>query len=286
MLNNIFTIYNGVIMTGHTIRNPEVSGTFYPSNGKELKNMIMHLLNGVHPDINFKKIIGVIVPHAGYVYSGKTAAYSYSILMKSSARKFIIVGPNHRTFPFYAAVSTTGYWRTPLGDARIDEDLANSIVSEGDIFADDPTVHENEHSVEVQIPFLQYIFQDDFSFVPIILGEQEEKRAIAVSKALKPYLDDTVLIASSDLTHYEPKGVAESKDSKLIEDVLSLDTEKFYETLKARRISACGYGAIAILMELTKSLGGNIKLLNYSTSFDYSKDDSFVVGYSSFVSYL
>jgi AmmeMemoRadiSam system protein B len=272
--------------TEPTVRDPEVSGTFYPSEEKELRNTIMHFLNEVHTDIDFKKIIGVVVPHAGYVYSGRTAAYSYSILKNSSVKKFIIVGPNHNTFPFYAAVSTTGYWRTPLGDARIDESLAKSIVSKGDIFGDDPTAHESEHSIEVQIPFLQYIFGDTFSFVPIILGEQEEKIASSVSKALEPYLDDAILIASSDLTHYEAKSVAEAKDSKLIDDVLSLNTHKFYETLKSKKISACGYGAIAILMELTKSLGGKIKLLNYSTSYDYSKDDSFVVGYSSFVSYL
>lgn len=273
-------------MTAYRIRNPAVSGTFYPSDGKELKDMIMHLLSEVHIGINFKKIIGVIVPHAGYIYSGKTAAYSYSVLMKSSIRKFIVVGPNHRSFPPYAAVGTSGFWMTPLGNARIDEDLANSIVSANNVLVNDPMAQREEHSVEVQIPFLQYIFQDSFSFVPIILGDQDEETAVAISRVLKPYLDDTVLIASSDLTHYEPKEVAQSKDSKLIEDIISLNTNKFYETLKSRRISACGYGAIAVLMELTKSLGGNIKLLNYSTSFDYSKDDSFVVGYSSLVSYL
>lgn len=273
-------------MDTHNVRLPAVSGSFYPSDSNKLDHMISDLIGGVKIEQEFDRIIGLIVPHAGYIYSGKTAAYSYSVIRKNDRRKFIIVGPNHRSFPPYAAISTSGFWETPLGRAKIDENLANLLVSHSRALVKDSMAQREEHSVEVQIPFLQHLFGDNFSFVPIILGDQDEDTAIELSREIEPFADDATIIASSDLTHYDPLETAQSKDARLINDIISLNTERFYETLRSFRITACGYGAIAILMEVTKRLGGKIKLLNYSTSFDYSRDSSFVVGYSSLVSYI
>ncbi len=273
-------------MNTNGVRYPAVSGSFYPGNADDLNAMISELKRGTEVNLDYKRIIGVIVPHAGYIYSGKTALYAYSLIRKDERRKFIIIGPNHRSFPPYGAVGVPGSWETPLGRARIDESLARSLTTGNDLLIRDSKAHMKEHSVEVQIPLLQYFFGNDFSFVPIILGDQEEDTAIGISSLIKPYVNEATLIASSDLTHYEPLKSAQPKDTRLIDDIISLDTDRFYATLKSYRISACGYGAIAILMRVTKMLGGKIKKLNYSTSFDYSRDEDFVVGYASLVSYL
>lgn len=273
-------------MKQENIRYPAVSGSFYPARSDDLNSMIRSLNNGIEEEIHCKRIIGVVVPHAGYIYSGRTGLHSYSLIKKDSNRKFIIIGPNHRSFPPYGAVYVSGFWETPLGRSRIDESIARALTRGNSLLVDDANAHREEHSVEVQIPFLQHFFGSDFSFVPIILGDQDEDTAIGISSSIEPYMDNVTLIASSDLTHYEPLKSAQSKDKRLIDDVISLDIHKYYTTLIKYNISACGYGAIAILMMITRILGGKMKELNYSTSFDYSRDENLVVGYPSLVSYI
>ncbi len=264
-------------------RPPAVSGFFYPQATEDLKKLISDLDKEVQEPEPCGDIIGVVVPHAGYIYSGHTAMFSYEVLKKTGKRRFVILGPNHGSYPGYAAVYSEGSWITPFGPAKIDSELSDSISRNCSSIRSDNSAHSIEHSIEVQIPFLQYSFEE-FQFSPIVLGDQSEQVAIEIGNSLNELPRDVVFIASSDLTHYENESSAEKKDHELISAMESLDTSYFYSLIGKKKISACGYGAIAILMHITKLRGGSLKLLDYSTSGKVSKDWSSVVGYASLAS--
>ncbi len=266
------------------IRNPVVAGYFYPDDATELSSLISSF--NVTEEPSGQRLIGVVVPHAGYIYSGKTAMYSYAAVKNGTLRKFIIIGPNHNPFTEFTSIYPEGTWKTPLGVSNIDSELAKKIMKGSKYIVEDEESHKREHSIEVQIPFLQYIFGSGFTFVPLILGYQDEYIAEDIASAIMPYNSEAVIIASSDFTHYEKKESVERKDFDLISKITSLDTDGFYEILEKENISACGYGAIATLMIITKKLGGKIKLMNHSTSGDVNGDYRSVVGYASLVAYV
>jgi AmmeMemoRadiSam system protein B len=269
------------------MRYPAVSGMFYPDGKSDLESIIDRSLSRAEiPDLAIGRLIGVVVPHAGYEYSGTTAAYSYNILRKyAPGRDFVILGPNHRGTG--SSISTTGDdWRTPLGDARVNIGIMNEILSEARIVENDPRSHRAEHSIEVQIPFLQRVFDNDFTFVPISLWYQEEDVVEILGSVLSRHSGEFSIIASSDLNHYQKREITDRKDLELIARIEELDVKGFYKTLRDLDVSACGYGPIATLMHVTRELGGRMKLIHHTTSGEVTGYGEPVVGYASLVSYL
>jgi len=272
------------------IRTPAVAGMFYPKETHELKSAIhdcfLHPFGpGKTPPLeNDEKILGVICPHAGYMYSGPIATNSFYHISSQKPELVIIIGPNHWGIGCNVAVMKEGQWQTPLGSVEVDTDSAiklNEIskMTELDFFS-----HTKDHSLEVQVPMLQEIYSHKFKILPIILIDQGCKTARELGKALAKIakIKKTVIIGSSDFTHYEENSYAYKQDKLLIEPILELDVERFYSILQENQISACGYGAIASTMVACKELGASKgTLLKYATSGDVVGDKSSVVGYAS-----
>ena len=274
------------------IRTPAVSGTFYPENEKKLKNLIhecfMHPIGPgkTSPTDSDEKIYGVICPHAGFVYSGPVACHSFYSLSASSSKLAIIVGPNHYGIGQNTASMIDVSWKTPFGLVEVDSDSVLELREHLDILEIDSFSHSKEHSIEVQIPMLQDVFSDEMKILPISLINQEQKTATLVGSAIAKIAQekDALLIGSSDFTHYEENGFAYSQDQALIDPILKLDVDEFYKILYERKVTACGFGAIASIMTACKELGATQgKLLKYATSGDISGDKSSVVGYASII---
>ena len=274
------------------IRTPAVSGTFYPENEKKLKNLIhecfMHPIGPgkTSPTDSDEKIYGVICPHAGFVYSGPVACHSFYSLSASSSKLAIIVGPNHYGIGQNVASMIDVSWKTPLGLVEVDSDSVLELREHLDILETDSFSHSKEHSIEVQIPMLQEVFSNEMKILPISLINQEQKTATLVGSAIAKIAQekDALLIGSSDFTHYEENEFAHRQDLALIDPILKLDIDEFYKILDERKVTACGFGAIAAIMTACKELGATQgKLLKYATSGDISGDKSSVVGYASII---
>ncbi|KAB3547481.1 MAG: MEMO1 family protein [ANME-2 cluster archaeon] len=262
------------------MRIPVVAGQFYPSNPRTLKKDIKSYFSGITitPD---PAITGAVVPHAGYVYSGRTAAHVYAAL--PNADTFVIIGPNHTGYGSMVSVSSDT-WSTPLGDVDADLDLIESLPRR--IIDIDESAHQYEHSIEVQLPFLQTLFKD-FKIVPICMGLQDEETARDVSDELMDAISETdkkvVVIASSDFTHYKPAAVAYDIDHYVLDPLLELNVTEFYSRIRERDASVCGHGPIAVMMRVCRGLGANsARLLNYSNSGDVQPMAE-VVGYAGVV---
>ena len=275
-------------------RPPAVAGMFYPDNVKELEQIIdLSFRNSRFgpgrppPSDKKRKIYGIVSPHAGYVYSGSVAANGFFEISSLDFHDVIMVGPNHYGIGKGVAIMREGVWETPLGEVQVNSQLAQEIASKSSVTDFDDSAHTKDHCLEVQIPFLQYI-KEEIRIVPIILIMQDIDTAFDLGKAIADVvaekIDSTLLIASSDLTHYEPNAEAHRKDGELMKAVMALDVHKFYAVLERFDVSACGYGAIASIMVAAKSLGATSgELLRYATSGDVTGDSSAVVGYSSIV---
>jgi AmmeMemoRadiSam system protein B len=275
-----------------TIRRPYVAGTFYEGNAESLKQQVercfLHKFGPKKmPKVNAsgpRKLVGLICPHAGYAYSGSVAANAYYELAQDGRPDtLVILGPNHTGYGSAIALMNEGFWRTPFGDVEIDGETANQIVGETHIVDTDDSAHRFEHSIEVQLPFLQYLYGSDFKFVPICFLMQDLQSAVEVGKALIKVLatKNAVVIASSDLTHYEPQAGAERKDMAALKAVQALDEKLLFSTIEEQNISACGYGPITALITFAKGVGvKEAKLLSHRTSGDIINDYSSVVGYA------
>jgi AmmeMemoRadiSam system protein B len=273
------------------IRTPAVAGMFYPNEKKELKKLIkdcfLHNLGpGKIPPSNIKKkIFGVICPHAGYVYSGPIACYSFYEISSDIPELFIIIGPNHWNVGSNVATMIDSKWQTPLGEVEVDSEIAEEISKMTDVIEIDNFSHSREHSLEVQIPILQEIAAN-FKIVPIALINQSKEIAIQVGSAVAKIArkKKVMIIGSSDFTHYESNEFAHKQDAALIEPILKLDVDGFYDVLRKKDVSACGYGAIASTMIACKEMGAiKGELLKYATSGDVVGDMSSVVGYGSII---
>lgn len=273
------------------IRLPSQAGAFYAGKAESLRRQIeecfLHELGpGKIPKVvtGPRRIIGLVCPHAGYMYSGPVAAHAYYNLAFDGKPDIIVLfGPNHTGYGSALAVMNEGFWRTPLGDVEVDGDTANKIVKEARIVDVDDSAHRYEHSIEVQLPFLQYLFGSKFKIVPICFLMQDLHSSREVGQAVAKVLDgkNALIIASSDMTHYEPQKVAEKKDLLALRAVEAMDEEHFYSTIEEHRISACGYGPIIALITAAKALGAKeAKLLCYKTSGDVTGDYTAVVGYA------
>jgi AmmeMemoRadiSam system protein B len=273
------------------IRRPAVAGSFYPADPQELRKAIarsyLHPLGpGTSPPSGETRtgVAACVCPHAGYEYSGPVAAHSYFWL--SSLRKpelVVIVGPNHYGIGSGISTFREGVWETPLGRVPVDSAASKKLVELTGIIDLDPEAHKREHSIEVQLPFLQEIY-GEFPFLPICLAFQDIETARELGRGIAELLRgrNAVLVASSDLTHYEPAATARAKDTALLEYVQNLDVEGFYSTLEARHVTACGFGAIATVMEASGRLGFKRgELHKYATSGDTTGDNDAVVGYPS-----
>jgi AmmeMemoRadiSam system protein B len=263
---------------------------FYPKGKSELQKSISDCLSHEFGASKSKaiteKIYGVICPHAGYMYSGPVATHSYSMISNLDFDLAIILGPNHWGVGCNIATMKDCTWETPLGGVEVDSEAASEITQLTKLVEIDFFSHTKEHSIEVQVPMLQEFCKNKFKILPISLIDQERDSAMQVGDAIAKLSEGkkTIIIGSSDFTHYEPNEFAHSQDMALIEPILSLDVDEFYKILNERRISACGYGAIATTMVACKKLGATKgRLLKYATSGDITGDKSSVVGYAAIV---
>ena len=264
------------------IRNPVVDGQFYPASASQLKAMIKML---VDEKVEKQEVIGLVSPHAGYIYSGPVAGAVISRIKFKDT--FIIIGPNHsgKGKPF--SIMTEGTWKTPLGEVEIDSELGKQILATSSHLEEDDAAHQYEHSIEVQIPFLQY-FKPDIRIVPIILayasGATYKEIGKEIAKAVRELNREVVLIASSDMTHYEPQELAKKKDTQAIDAILDLDEDELLKRVEELNISMCGYAPAASLISAAKELGAkSTELVKYQTSGDITGDYSSVVGYAGII---
>jgi len=245
------------------VRTPAVSGTFYPDDQKELKSLIhdcfTHTIGPgkIPPTDSDQKIYGVICPHAGFVYSGPVACHSFYSISSSASKLAIITGPNHYGIGQSIASMIDVSWKTPLGLVEVDSESALELRDGLDILELDSFSHSKEHSIEVQIPMLQETFSHEMKILPVSLINQEQKTATKVGSAIAKIAQkkDALLIGSSDFTHYEENEFAHRQDLALIEPILNLDVDEFYKILYERKVTACGFGAIASTMTACKELG-------------------------------
>ncbi len=274
------------------VRTPAVAGMFYPKEKEELKTVIhdcfLHQFGPgkIPPTASDEKIFGVISPHAGYMYSGPVATNSFYSISSQKPELVIITGPNHWGLGCNVAVMKEGVWKTPLGEVEVDTECAIEINKISKDIELDFFSHTRDHSLEVQLPMLQQVYSHKFKILPIILINQDYHTAKKVGSAIAKIakMKKTMIIGSSDFTHYEENNFAHKQDSALIEPILDLDLDRFYRILQENQVSACGYGAIASTMVACKELGAKGgRLLKYATSGDVTGDKSSVVGYASIV---
>jgi AmmeMemoRadiSam system protein B len=264
------------------MRNPVVAGQFYPASASELKAMIKKMVN---EKAEKEEVIGLISPHAGYIYSGPVAGAAISRI--KFPETFIILGPSHTGSGRPFSIMTEGKWKTPLGEVEIDSELGKKLLASSTYLEEDKGAHLYEHSIEVQLPFLQY-FKPDFKLVPIVLayagGAVYKEIGKALAKAIRESGKKVVIIASSDMTHYESQTSAQKKDTQAIEAILDLDEDELLKRIDEFNISMCGFAPAVSLIVAAKELGATgAELVKYQTSGDTTGDYSAVVGYAGII---
>ncbi len=262
------------------LRLPAVAGRFYPSNAEELTVQVRRYAE-VDSKEKARVVKACLVPHAGYMYSGHVAGAVFARMALS--KKFIVLGVRHQPRGEAAAVLSNGAWRTPLGDAAIDEELAKELKEACPQLREDAVAHSAEHSLEVQIPFLQ-VLAEKFTFVPVALGtvrfEELTKIGEGIGKVLSKAKENVLLLTTSDLNHYEDDATTRAKDAKAVEQLLAMNASGLYETCRKEQISMCGLGpAVAMLTALKEMGGAKAEVVKYATSADVSNDRETVVGY-------
>ncbi len=245
---------------------------------------------GVLPRVNespLQRTVGLVCPHAGYMYSGPVAAHSFKALAEDGVPELVVlVGPNHSGYGAAVAVSQAEVWRTPLGDVKVDLEAAKTIVKVSGIAEFDDVAHMYEHSLEVQLPFLQYLYGSRFSIVPIAMMLQDMATCRDLAKGIVEALKgrNGLVIASTDFTHYEPHAVALKKDLAVIEAIEEMNAEKMMFLVRRHNVTMCGYGPVATAILACRDLGATqCRRLKYATSGDITGDYGEVVGYSSLI---
>jgi MEMO1 family protein len=268
-------------------RPPAVAGKFYPSDSRELARQIDQFTNAATAAAGKPKIAarGCVVPHAGYIYSGHVAGAVYASI--EIPARCILMGPRHYPRGEAMAILTAGSFATPLGEAEIDSALARALVYECPRLREDAAAHEREHSLEVEIPFLQRL-AGDFRFVPVVLGTDRypaiEELGCAVARVVAAHTQPVLVIASSDMNHYENDEITRAKDERAIARILALDPQGLYETVRSEQISMCGYAATVAMLVAVRELGATeARLVRYATSGDINGEHEHVVGYAGIV---
>jgi hypothetical protein len=265
-------------------RKPAVAGQFYPADAADLNSEISGYLD---PKSGKQDVLACIMPHAGYMYSGPVAGAVVSRI--NIPEHVVLLGPNHTGQGTPFSLSSNGTWKTPLGEVNIDKELAEEILSGSQHIQEDSIAHLFEHSLEVELPFLQYL-RKDFKIVPICLASADPRALKSVGLSVAEAIiklnirKSTLIIASSDMTHYEPQKEVEKKDKLAIDAILELNEDKLLERIAKFDISMCGFGPVTAMLSCVKKLGAKkAQLIKYQTSGDVSRDFSSVVGYAGII---
>lgn len=268
------------------VREPKVAGQFYPATAESLHKQIEAFTD---KQAKKKDVAACMLPHAGYLYSGYVATQTVSRI--NIKDRVILLGPNHTGTGEAFSIMSEGAWRTPLGEVGIDQELAKCILSNSDYLCDCSSAHADEHSLEVELPILQY-FRKDFKIVPIAFLSDELDTLKKIGKEIATCLienkvrDSVLILASSDMTHYESKTQAERKDRLALDAILGMDEDKLFKTIIDHKISMCGYAPVAVMLCMLKAFGvKNGQLIKYQTSAEATHDTSSVVGYAGAVFY-
>jgi MEMO1 family protein len=268
------------------VRQTAVAGRFYPANAQHLRAEVETYITAPasastesEPKI---RALGCVVPHAGYIYSGHVAGAVYRRL--DLPRRFVILCPNHTGMGEPLAIMSEGAWHTPLGDASIDEALSEHLKSRLPLLSEDPAAHRFEHALEVQLPFLQ-VLAPGFQFVPITVGTSNfdvlSALGVVIGDVASESGEPVLVIASSDMNHYESDSITRVKDRRAIDQLLALDPRGLYDVVHQADISMCGYGPAVVMLTAARKLGATrAELIRYATSGDVSGDREMVVGYA------
>src|SRR5665648_430733 len=274
------------------IRRPIVASQFYEGDAEalraQLSSCFLHKLGPKKlPTVNFQShprhIVGLICPHAGYMYSGPIAASAfYELAVDGKPDTVVLLGPNHTGYGGALSIMRDGVWQTPLGNVEIDSEMADAILHETHVLDVDELAHRFEHSLEVQLPFLQFLYGNTFKIVPICYQMHDYDSSVEIGRSLVEPLDATnsLIIASSDMTHYESAEAAAAKDQAALKAVTDLDAKCFYEIVENQYITACGYVPITSLITYAACINAKANLLSYHNSGDVTGDHSSVVGYA------
>ncbi|MFH0925567.1 MAG: AmmeMemoRadiSam system protein B [bacterium] len=259
-----------------------VDGQFYPSDPKQLSELVRQYTTS---DTEPKKAMGIVSPHAGFMYSGEVAGAVYSTI--KIPKRIIIIGPNHTGLGESASIVTEGEWEMPNGKVKIDTALANEIIKQSSVLKKDQLAHLREHSLEVQLPFIQFLTKE-FKMVPISIMTHKLADCLeigtALARAIKDISEEVLIVASTDMTHYEPHETAKIKDHLAIDKILKLDAQGLFEVVRENRISMCGVMPTITTIVACKQLGATkVDLVRYMTSGDISGDKDQVVGYAGLV---
>ena len=260
-------------------RLPAVAGRFYPSDSTELSQLVDGYIHG---DADKTAALACLVPHAGLMYSGHVAGAVYSSI--EIPARCILLGPRHFPRGESMAILADGTWQTPLGAAAVDSQLAGELMQAYPRLREDAVAHEREHSLEVQLPFLQRMV-DGFQFVPVVIGTDRypvlEDLGRAVAQVVRAHTEKILIIASSDMNHYESDAVTRAKDQRAIERILELDPRGLYDTVRAEGITMCGYAPTVAMLVAAIELGAKAaSLIRYATSGDVTGEYDSVVGYA------
>ena len=261
------------------VRHPAVAGRFYP---KEQRKLLADIRSYLQPETAPIAALGCIVPHAGYMYSGHVAGAVYAHI--EIPERCIVLCPNHTGMGTPLSIMSGGAWETPFGDAPLDTQLAAALVERFPLLSEDASAHLAEHAIEVQLPFLQ-TKQKNLRFVPIAIGTRELEALEALGQTIGEVIareqERILVLASSDMNHYESDPVTRAKDQKAIERILALDPRGLHEVVTQEEISMCGFGPAVAMLTAAKLLGATrAELIKYATSGDVSGDRQMVVGYA------
>jgi len=264
------------------VRHPAVAGRFYPRDREALLGELNAFLPGSGAS---KPAVGCVAPHAGYMYSGAVAGAVYGAIEVPLC--CLVLCPNHTGKGQPLAIMSTGAWETPLGRVPINASLAEALKKQFPLLTEDSEAHRSEHAIEVQLPFLLRR-NPQITFVPIALGtgqfEVLEQLGKAVAGVLKQQTEPVLIVASSDMNHYENDRITREKDSKAIEQILEMDARGLFDVVMREQISMCGFGPTVVMLTAAKQLGArSAELIKYATSGDVSGDRETVVGYAGVV---
>lgn len=265
-----------------TVKEPSVAGTFYPKDKEKLTELVSNFLSRAEKRPHQGRLIALISPHAGYIYSGQVAAYGYNEVKNKGIKNVILIGPSHRTGFRGASVYAKGSFNTPLGTVKINEKIAEGLLNEDADVRFYPEAYDKEHSLEVQLPFLQTVLTD-FTIVPILIGSPTMKTFEHLVLKLPEILDDeTLLVASTDLSHFHDYSTAKEMDSKVIGAIKTLSAVEIERLMRTGTGELCGGYPVLITLEVAKRAGANMGVLfNYANSGDVTGDKDRVVGYAS-----
>ena len=265
-------------------RPPAVAGAFYELDPKRLRAQVEGCFAANPKPAAKQRFVGAVVPHAGLMYSGHVAAAFYGLA--DLPKRFVILCPNHTGYGHFAAINRDGAWRTPLGDVKVDTAIADALMARTKLLADDPRAHAREHSLEVQLPFLQDLLGNDFTFVPICLGAPRydmcDEIGSAIAEVVGAQSETIGILASSDLNHYEDQKETLRKDQLAIDQVVARNPRELWRVVDESDISMCGFIPATTMLIAANALGAkDAKLIKHATSGDVNGDYAQVVGYAS-----